>query len=211
MKKSILLVAGVLIVAANLHSQGWVQQTSGLPNFWSISVVDTNTCWVAGDRMLVMRTTNGGSTWVANGDNGLVGGNYSAIYARSASLAWIANTNQIYKTTNGGTSWSKIYEYTGPGAQYCFFDDIYFWDDLTGIIVSDQVLANPSTMLVLRTTDGGSTWNIITSGLPSGTGFTDSRVRLLTSWEVTVGTAFYPGLQRTRQRNASSCTLVIVD
>lgn len=167
MKRSIPIVVTLLIVV-NSYSQGWQQQITGLPNFWSISAVDTSTCWVAGDRALVMRTTNGGSNWVANGDNGLVGGNYSAIYARSANLAWVANTKQIFKTTNGGANWSKVYEYTGPGEQYCFFDDIYFWDDLTGIIVSDQVLANPNTMLVLRTTDGGSTWNTITSSLPSG-------------------------------------------
>jgi photosystem II stability/assembly factor-like uncharacterized protein len=156
--------------AGSLHAQGWQQQTTGLPIFWAISAVDTNTCWVAGDRMLVMRTTNGGSNWIANGDNGLLPGNYPVLFARSANLAWVANTYQIFKTTNGGTNWSKVYEYTGPGAQYCFFDEMYFWDDQTGIIVSDQVLANPNIMLVLRTTDGGSTWNPITSGLPSGTG-----------------------------------------
>ncbi|MGA3246244.1 MAG: FlgD immunoglobulin-like domain containing protein [Bacteroidota bacterium] len=170
MKRILFLVAALLLAVFLQQSfaQGWQQQSNGLPVLWSISAVDTNTCWVAGDRMLVMRTTNGGTNWIANSDNGLVAANYGALYARSANLAWVANTNQIYKTTNGGTNWSKIYEYTGPGAQYCFFDDIFFWDDLTGIIVSDQVLANPNTMMVLRTTDGGSTWNTITSGLPSG-------------------------------------------
>lgn len=171
MKRVSCIIAALLLSTLQqlLFAQGWQQQTNGLPLFWSISAVDTNTCWVAGDRMLVMRTTNGGSNWTVT-DNGLVPAHYGALHARSANLAWVANTNQIFKTTNGGANWSKVYEYSGPGAQFCFFNDIYFWDDLTGIIVSDQVLANPNTMLVLRTTDGGSTWNVITSGLPSGTG-----------------------------------------
>jgi photosystem II stability/assembly factor-like uncharacterized protein len=167
----ILLIAALcsLVSSQSLNAQGWQQLTSGLPSFSHLSAVDTSVCWVAGGRMLVMRTTNANNfSEVTNP----VPANYfiTAIYARSASLAWVTNTSQIYKTTDGGANWTKVYEYTGPRAEFAFFDDIYFWDDLTGIAINDQVLADPNTLLVVRTTDGGSSWTTITSGLPIGNG-----------------------------------------
>jgi len=168
---SFILLPLLLLIfsSAELEGQGWQQLTSGLPSFGFLSAVDTSVCWVAGGRMLVMRTTNANNfsevTYPLDPTHWI-----TAIYARSASLAWVTSTSQIYKTTDGGANWTKLYEYTGPGAEFAFFDDIYFWDDLTGIAISDQVLANPNTLLVVRTTDGGSSWATITSGLPVGNG-----------------------------------------
>lgn len=157
-----------LLSLQGLWAQDWQQLTVGLPAFQSLSAIDTSVCWVAGNRMLVMRTTNANNFTEVT--NGLPAANYLAISARSSSLAWVTNSSQIYKTTDGGANWAKVYEYTGPGSQFVFFDDIYFWDDLTGIAISDQVLANPNSLLVVRTSDGGSSWTTISSGLPVGNG-----------------------------------------
>jgi len=147
-------------------AQGWQHITGGLPAFESISAVDSNICWVAGDRMLVMKSTNGSS--FAEFSSGLIPDNYLCISARSANLAWTASASKIFKTTNGGTNWQQSYEYAGAGSQYVFWDDLYFWDDSTGIAISDQVLANPNALFIVRTTNGGATWSTISAGLPTG-------------------------------------------
>lgn len=168
----ILLIAVLCccLSSQGLHAQGWQQLTSGLPSLWSVSAIDTSVCYVVGDRMEVAKSINGSSFTFLSDNSGLLPENYVANYARSASLVWVCNPKQIFKTTNGGSNWSKVFEFTGTGAQNVFFDGIYFWDDSVGVAISDQILANPNTMFIVRTTDGGSTWNQVSTGLPSGNG-----------------------------------------
>jgi photosystem II stability/assembly factor-like uncharacterized protein len=160
-----LFCAAMIFFTTRVNAQGWQYLDGGLPHFWSISAIDTNICWAAGERMLVMKTTNG-KTFIEV-SNGLEPENYSAIFSRNSDSAWVCSTKQIYRTTNGGTNWNKMYEYSGPGAQYVFYDAIYFWDNNVGIAISDQIMEKPNTMFIVRTIDGGLTWNPITNGLPS--------------------------------------------
>ena len=92
---------------------------------------------------------------------------YSAIYGRSASLAYTGSSNgKLFKTTDGGTSWTKQFTQSGSA----FIDGIYFWTDNLGIAFGDPI-GYPGTgpFTVIRTTDGGTTWNDISSTLPSVT------------------------------------------
>jgi photosystem II stability/assembly factor-like uncharacterized protein len=59
---------------------------------------------------------------------------------------------KIYKTTDGGKSWTEQYSNTTPGV---FFDSMAFWDEKTGVAFSDPV---EGSFVIIRTTDGGSTW-----------------------------------------------------
>ncbi len=126
--------------------------------FWDdMSVLDTNTIWLADDNSLcggVFRTTNGGSNW----DQQFSGGNQNPnkIYMYNARIGFISNNSaspNIYKTTNGGENW-------GVNVSGERFFDISFVDSLTGW--RSSVVGN----IIYKTTNGGTNW--ITQTLPDG-------------------------------------------
>ena len=57
-----------------------------------------------------------------------------------------------YKTTDGGSTWTRTYYNTTPGV---FFDAMAFWDERHGIAFSDPIHGR---FLIITTADGGSTW-----------------------------------------------------
>ena len=64
----------------------------------------------------------------------------------------IGDSSRIYRTTDGGKTWSLRFEATRKGT---FFDAIRFWDARHGIVISDPVDGH---FLILTTSDGGETW-----------------------------------------------------
>ncbi len=151
-----------------VHAQGWQQYGYGgtLPSFYSLSAVNDSVCWFGGDLMLtvLMQLHYNGNSYGWS-QNGLEPAAYTAIYGRSSLLAYTGSSNgKLFKTTNGGTSWTKQFTQSN-GA---FIDGIYFWTDSVGIAYGDPT-AFPSTgpFTVIRTTDGGTTWNDVSSTLPT--------------------------------------------
>lgn len=154
-----------LLISAPMGAQGWQQLRGGLPAFIAISAVDTGTCWFGGDRAFVVRVVNG--TTIQWKDAGIEPGEVSAIFARSASLAWVGTADgKIYKTTDGGSTWTKQFQHSAGAA--AFFNGLHFWDDNIGVAIGDPIsYPNLAPPLIMRTTNGGTTWTEITSGVPS--------------------------------------------
>jgi photosystem II stability/assembly factor-like uncharacterized protein len=59
---------------------------------------------------------------------------------------------KIYKTTDGGESWTEQYSNATAGV---FFDSMAFWDAETGVAFSDPI---DGIFVIIKTTDGGRTW-----------------------------------------------------
>jgi photosystem II stability/assembly factor-like uncharacterized protein len=79
------------------------------------------------------------------------------VQAVDASTAYLLSigpdeASRIYKTTDGGRTWTLQFTNHNPKA---FFDAFAFWDARTGIAVSDPV---DGRFILIKTTDGGSTW-----------------------------------------------------
>lgn len=159
----ICMCTGVLLT----QSSGWAQLWGPLPQFSSVSAVDDSTCWFSGDRAFVVRVIHYNSVqWK---DNGIEPGIASAVFGRSATLAWVASGDgKIYRTTDGGATWGKQYQH--PAGAAAFFNGLYFWNDSSGLAWGDPP-TYPATgpYLIVRTDDGGATWTPITSGVPSVT------------------------------------------
>jgi PKD repeat protein len=68
-----------------------------------------------------------------------------------------AGFNQIFKTTNQGTSWSQIGTISGSGT----------FRSLAVAPSNNQVIYAARTNTIFKTIDGGSTWTNITQGLPA--------------------------------------------
>lgn len=158
-------------------TQAWEFQASNtLPtNFgvFGISVVDENVVWsVAYDQTLgngipldhitkVLRTTDGGATWEVLDVEEAEGRISFDIVATNNSTAFITTQDfnngsgrGIFKTTDGGETWTEIYNNVSGGVWLRFFNE----ND--GVVVNRQSIAT--------TDDGGLTWVIVpSSNIPS--------------------------------------------
>ncbi len=137
-------------------SAGWTFNNSGTGNTLnSVKTVNRNVAWAGGSAGTVLRTTDGGATWVQRGTTTISGDVY-AVEALSDSIAFVTTTpaeTRIYRTTNAGTSWSSVFSQTGG-----FIDAIKMYTPTTGIALGDPV---GGKWTILRTTNGGAAWTRI--------------------------------------------------
>jgi photosystem II stability/assembly factor-like uncharacterized protein len=124
--------------------------------FIGLSIVNDSVTWVAGTGGSWAQTTNGGERWrtgtVAGADS-LQFRDVHGVDERTAYLLSIGNGAQsrIYKTTDGGSSWSL--QFTNPDSS-AFYDCFDFWDATHGIAFSDSF----DGRFMLIETEDGETW-----------------------------------------------------
>jgi photosystem II stability/assembly factor-like uncharacterized protein len=133
----------------------------------AVSPVDDNVVWAVGTNSVFVVTTDGGTTWRAgrvptpnSADIQLrdVQG-VSAQVAYAMSIGNIPGDFAIYKTTDGGTTWTQQFQNQLTGA---FYDCMAFWTPTNGIAHSDSV---NGVFPDIRTTDG-LTWQSIANNMP---------------------------------------------
>jgi photosystem II stability/assembly factor-like uncharacterized protein len=134
----------------------YYEQPSGVSALlYSVSAVSDRIGWTAGAGAVVRKTTDGGTSWLnANPNPGVIVGDIYNINAWSANDAIITTSPSstfIYKTSNGGANWTQVYSLAGG-----FMDAIQMVSPTEGYAVGDPV---GGKWVVLKTTDGGSTWN----------------------------------------------------
>jgi photosystem II stability/assembly factor-like uncharacterized protein len=154
-------------------AQGWsIQQPTLTPQnsgttqlLISVSPVNANVVWAAGTGGTYVVTTNGGATWksgVVPGAEALQFRDVQGVSDQVAYLMSIGNyTGQfrIYKTTNGGATWTIQFKNETVNA---FYDCFAFWTPTRGIAHSDSV---NGVFPDLRTADG-LTWQSISANMP---------------------------------------------
>lgn len=150
----------------NIDKIQWEAQSSGTTvSFRGVSTVSKNVAWISGSRGTVLRTTDGGENWQNRSVEGASNLDFRDIHGIDEASAIIMSAGQparFYKTTDGGETWAMKYDNRRPGA---FFDSMDFWDELNGIAFSDPV---DGEFLLMRTTDGGMTWNLVDTSNPNG-------------------------------------------
>ena len=126
----------------------------------SSSYLDANTIVavgvhdIAGGDGLVMRSTNGGSTWTA--DTNIPTKLFDVSFANATS-GWISGEDgYIARTTNGGTSWQQ--QSTGTGEDIFSID---FVDANEGWAVGTV----DSIAVIMHTTNAGANWTMQISGV----------------------------------------------
>lgn len=182
--KKLLLTGFALVSMAAQAQNSWVPQGTKLPTSFTpreIALVDANVVWtsVADGSGLgtypktFLRTINGGATWTPGTITGppttaLVGD----IHAFDANTAWVVtapssgtNGNGVYKTTNGGTSWTRQSVYSAVS----FGNIIQFWDANNGVTIGDPATNSTAKFEIFNTSNGGTTWTL-NANAPSATG-----------------------------------------
>ena len=171
---SLALLAGITLLpvfpareACASPGAGWVKQdvVSGEYAIMDMDAVSADTVWCVGPRLLfsgnvVMKTTDGGDHWQQL-ETGTSQGLY-AVDAVDGSTAWAVGMGIIIKTSNGGSSWVP------QGTTINFM--------LTGVSAVSEEVAWASGMevdsslptvfrgVVIKTVDGGDTWQKVKSG-----------------------------------------------
>ena len=150
--------AVLLVTPCAARAQWTAQESPVTTELRGLSVVSPRVVWASGVGGTVLRTTDGGAHWTSTVIPGADSLDLRAIDATSATTAHalsIADSSRIYRTTDGGKTWSRRWSATRKGT---FLDALRFWDARHGIAMSDPV---DGTFLLLTTSDGGEHWNEI--------------------------------------------------
>ncbi len=137
-------------------SYTWTLQSSGTTQILkSVAAVDEMVCWIAGNSGTVLRTTDGGTTWLNGNPNpGIITGNVENIEAIDGDNAWCSTSPSIntiiYKTTDGGNSWVIVYSQVGG-----FINGIHMVSASSGYAFGDPI---SNVWNILMTTNGGTNW-----------------------------------------------------
>lgn len=150
--------------------------------------LDAAHAWILTNRNTLLRTADGGKTWTrGHPPANAMGGALAFSDARhgwllvSRSMSMFQNAVDIYRTTDGGVSWTKV-DSTGrdaaPGSLPFAGDKggISFRDAVHGWVTLDVPETGPQVLY--RTADGGKTWALQTLPNPPGIDLSQYQVGL---------------------------------
>lgn len=136
----------------------WTPQHSGVTvRLRGVSAVSSTVAWASGAQGTVLRTTDGGTTWLPRPVPNAETLDFRDVDAISAEVAYILSigngeSSRIYKTRDGGATWTLQLANTDPKV---FLDAMAFRDEQHGVAFSDSV---DGRFVVFTTADGGATW-----------------------------------------------------
>ena len=148
--------------AAMAQEDVWELQHAGVAtSLRGLCAVSETCCWASGARGTVIRTTDGGQSWQAVGPSDAEASDFRDLQAWDESTAVImsaGDVDRLYRTEDGGTSWTVVYEHANPVA---FFDGMSF--DQTG--KHGWLMGDPinGKIHLLTTADAGKTWRQLPS------------------------------------------------
>src|SRR5262245_36508952 len=151
-----------------IHQPTLTPQNSGTANgLIAVWPVNPQVVWASGRAGTFTVTTDSGQTWRAGVVPGAEALQFRDVQAFSANVAYLMSIGtsgdptefRIYKTVDGGATWTIQFENQNPNA---FYDGFAFWTPRRGIAHSDSV---NGVFPDLRTTDG-TTWQDISTNMP---------------------------------------------
>jgi photosystem II stability/assembly factor-like uncharacterized protein len=166
----ILLVAFSTLVLAEDHSKihqpKLIPQNSGTTQgLIAVSPVNPRVVWASGRGGTFVLTTDGGKHWKSGVVPGAEALQFRDVQGVSEKVAYLMSIGdnptdfRIYKTINGGATWTMQFQNQLVGA---FYDCFSFWTPYRGIAHSDAV---NGVFPDLRTLNG-KTWKSISSRMP---------------------------------------------
>jgi photosystem II stability/assembly factor-like uncharacterized protein len=170
MKRSITILVALALLslapaAAQIFPKLTLQNSGSNQLFIAVSAVNSNVVWAAGTAGTFIVTTDSGKTWRSGQVPGAKNLQFRGVRAVSATTAYLLsigddpNNFRIYKTEDGGASWTLQFRNKLVGA---FYDCFAFWTPTRGIAHSDSV---DGVFPDLRTEDG-MVWQSIASNMP---------------------------------------------
>lgn len=140
------------------HWSWEIQQVGDRPSLRGVVAVNARTIWASGNKGTVVRSTDGGQTWLTVSPSDLSHLDFRDIHAWDDNQAVIMTAGQpaaFYSTKDGGQSWNKVYE--SPSAD-AFFDAMELDGGGNGLAFSDPIDGH---LLLIKTRDRGQNWEVI--------------------------------------------------
>lgn len=147
-----------LVAGASVAGEQWREEESGTrARFRGVSVVNSQVAWASGTGGTFARTIDAGGRWRSAVVPGAESLDFRDVEGVDASTAYLLSIGEgelsrIYKTANGGKSWTL--QFTNRNSK-AFFDAFAFWDATHGIAMSDPV---DGRFVLITTDDGGRNW-----------------------------------------------------
>ncbi|KAF2642412.1 Oligoxyloglucan reducing end-specific cellobiohydrolase [Massarina eburnea CBS 473.64] len=145
--------------------------TNSTAQLRGLSPVSNRIAWVSGTSGTILRTTNGGASWI-NLSPPFAGENASDFQFRDIQ-AWSeksavtlsigeGNASRIYVTKDGGKNWKKTFVNEEAAA---FYDCLAFENEKHGLALSDPV---DGKFRLIETWNGGTSWKTVDpEGIPA--------------------------------------------
>jgi photosystem II stability/assembly factor-like uncharacterized protein len=158
---------GVILKTIN-GGEDWIAKDAGTSAYLqSLYFTDENTGYAVGSSNLIIKSTDAGESWVSL-SSGIVDGYLNSICFTDENTGFIVGgiygpDEVILKTIDGGQNWTRHYSDTNGILTSVFFvnKDIGF---ATGYHpIEDDWCSLP---IVIKTTDGGDTWNSLNVNVP---------------------------------------------
>ena len=194
MRKIFTFFAVLLLVFELGHAQNqWTfVSTFPAPNPQanSLSAVDANTLWVCcaagGGAARVYLSVKGGLTWSLRA-TGLPAVDLYGISAIDTMTCWVGTVaGSLYKTTNGGSSWTLQFAVAGS-----FTNGVQFFNSNYGVYYGDPI-GSGSPYQFRQTTNGGTTWTLVPGAPTAGSEF-----GVINAWDWTDTNHFWIGSANT--------------
>ena len=149
--RALFMFISVLVISGGTFAQpGWNIITPSPTNqtINAVSFINANTGWMACSGDLILKTTDGGTTWTKQ--SAKPGQDWWGLCFTDAQHGWVVNTwGGISATADGGNTWSQQ-----AVASSKYFYAIQFPDATHGFVLLEQDS-------LFYTTNGGTTWNRI--------------------------------------------------
>jgi len=117
---------------------------------YAVQFINDTVGWAVGEQGCILKTENGGSSW----DKSYVDVGLFPLVSVSfvdQDTGWVAGSDKIYKTMNGGETWEPLEGLSNHNYSSCFFINAN----------SGWVSASGNSMgKILYTPDGGNTWQV---------------------------------------------------
>ena len=168
MRAFFLNISFFLFLFVNLHAQsGWVvQQTGATGDLVAVFFTSSDKGWIAGDGGYLASTTDGGGTWTKSPLNTTE--DINEIYFRNDDNGYLVAGRKMFITRDAGRTWqeTRLYRTGEFGSGIPEFLSIRFSDKKHGYAIgsilrqvrSEEVVVDS---LLMRTEDGGETWQRI--------------------------------------------------
>lgn len=166
-------------VTENLPEVTWVNDIAYIKNSPLVVYATTN--------VGVIKSTDGGETWAYTAENNALNfplAQKNEIWLSTTlsdpDLVYITIKNgtqyELKKTTNGGSSWSTVYTFSGVNVW-----DMEIKPDDPNIVYVLEQQSSTSWVNLLRSTDGGVNFTKVNNGYPSDASTASHRARLGTT------------------------------
>jgi len=143
----------VIIICMFSYSLSTKVHAQSIEKFSRISVVDSNTVYVAGSKGLLLKTVDGGTNWEKTPKNFGELINNMCFISPDTGFITTYHSSVLYKTLDGGSSWDSVIQFDLE------IKDMKFLDSNIGFLAGVNDQRNIS-----KTIDGGLHWNGYFSG-----------------------------------------------